>query len=143
MKYRYRYKTEPNFDKHAWPILLTYKSWSWDFHELSCLWRACDVEKNVVVARVHVRCLQGGAPQQGRLAFRHFQQHVGDEERWAVILGQYLDWEFVSRLMATVGDSEDDEVFDGVAVIVVISDLAPFDIVDGEHEAFSICDRQK
>lgn len=117
--------------------MLTCESWSWNFHNLSCLWGPGDVKEDVVVTGVHVRSLEGGASQQGCLALRHLQQHVGDEERRAVILREDLDGEFVPGLMVTVCDAEDDEVFGGVTVVMMIANNTCCDVTDSEHESLS------
>lgn len=117
--------------------MLTCESWSWNFHNLSCMWGPGDVKKDVVITGVHVRSLQGGASQQSCLTLRHLEQHVGDEERRAVVLWEDLDGELVPGLMVTVCDAEDDEVFVGVTVVVVIVNNACFDVTHSEHETLS------
>lgn len=91
----------------------------------------------MVIAGVHVGGLEGGASKQHCLALRHLQQHVGGQERGAVVLGQNLYGEFVSGLMLAVGNAEDRVVLGSVAVIMVIADYARFDLADREHEALS------
>lgn len=73
------------------------------------------------------------------MALGDLEQHIGDQERRAVVLGQDLHREFVPGLVEPVSDAEDNKVFGGVTVIVMIANHTCPDVTNCESEAFSTC----
>lgn len=116
-------------------IFETCESRSWYLHEHPCLWLACDVEENVVVAGVHVWSLQAWPTYQGHLTLLGLNQNVCDEKRRTVVLWQYFDRELVLSLMVVVGNAENDEILDRVTVVVMVTNQTCLNVTDGKGEA--------